>query len=304
LCGGLCAVCAIAAPAQAPDILRERPTAHVAALGGAGVAAIGLLDARSVNPALLAIDVPTTFSVGAFKTTATDVTGIRAGVTGALRGIGYLSLDVRRRQIEDLVEDSVLAGDPDLKVFDWGIQFGYARELMGGRLQVGASWEGLSSRVFGTTGVGWTLDLGAAAVISSNTSIGITAARLGPKYAWRDALGGSSHSSQGRTITAGVRWSLWQKRRIGVLVAGDVVRALEPVGDQGVRLGGEITLLRHLSLRGGYAQMRDAGNGVSSAGLGLTLRNIRIDIGRDRLGSVVGERTLLDFKIERRSKAG
>lgn len=302
LCGGLRAICTIAAAAQAPEILQERPTAYVAALGGAGIGAVGLLEARSINPALLAGAIPTNFSVGVFKTSVTDVSGVRGGIIGALRGLGHLSLDVRRRQIDDLVEDSVLAGDPNLKVFDWGVRLGYARQLMGGRLRLGASWEGLSSRVFGTTGTGWTLDVGAAAVMSSNVSIGITAARLGPKYAWRDALGVSTHSPQGRTMATGVRWSFRQKRAVGVQVAGDIIRALESDAEQGVRIGGEITLMRHVSLRGGYARLRDtygSASGSSAAGIGLQLRKIRLDIGRDRLGSVVGERTLLDLTIER-----
>lgn len=299
LCASLCMSDPRAAAAQTPDILRERPTAHVAALGGAGVGAVGILDARAINPSLLVSGIPTTLSVGAFKTTVTDVSGVRLGVTKNIHALGNVSVDIRRRQIDDLLEDSVLAADPNLKVSDWGFQLGYARGLMGGRIQVGASWEGLSSRVFGTTGSGWTVDFGAAAVITSNLSVGIAAARLGPRYAWRDAFGDGARSPQGRTITSGLRLALGQTRRVGVQVVGDVVRALESAGEQGVQVGGEITLLRRVSLRGGYANMRGADDGISSAGLGLRLRNIRIDIARDRLGSIVGERTLLDFRIER-----
>jgi len=298
----LCALFSVRAEAQVPDVLRERPTAYVAAFGGAGAGAIGLLDARWINPALLAADVPATFEVGLFKSTVTDITGARLGVSGRLRRFGRFSLDVRRRQIDDLLDDSTLAATPGLEVSDWGLQLGYARGLMGGRLHIGASWETLSSRVFGTTGGGWTADVGAAAEITSNVSIGITLAHLGPRYAWRDALGGDSYSPQGRTIVGGVRWSFGQARRVGVQVAGDVVRAVEAAAEEGMRIGGEVMLLRHVALRGGYARMQDANDsarGMASAGLGLRIRNVRIDIARDRLGSVVGERTLVDFSIHR-----
>lgn len=302
LCGILSTSGVFQAAAQTPDILRERPTARVAALGGAGIAAIGLLDARSINPALLASDVSASFSLGFFKTSATDVTGARVGVTGGFRRLGNVSLDMRRRQIENLLEDPVLAEDPNLKVSDWGIQLGYARKWLGGRFQLGAIWETLSSRVFGTTGNGWTVDVGAAAAVTSEVSVGITVARLGPKYEWRDALGGGMQSPQGRTFTSGLRWSIGRERRLGLQVAGDVVRALEQTGEQGLRVGGEVSLLQRIFLRAGYAEMREAGetrHRNSAAGLGLRLRNIRIDIARDRLGSVVGERTLVDFTVRR-----
>lgn len=298
--GALCVGVVGAAAGQTPDILRERPVASVAALGGAAVAAVGLFDARSINPSLLAGNVNVSFSGGFYREEATDVSGARGGLTGSFGHVGIFSVDVRRRQVENLLEDSVLAGDPNLEVSDWGIRVGYARGFAGNRLRVGATWEGLSSRVFGTTGGGWTLDIGAAAVLTSRASVGIAVARLGPEYKWRDALGGTMYSPQGRTITGGVRWSAGTGRRVSMQLGGDVVRALETAAEPGVRFGAEVTLLQRVSLRGGHARMGGrGGTRTSAAGLGIKLGNARIDVARDRLGSVVGERTLLDFSLER-----
>jgi hypothetical protein len=301
---GACALLAGPVAAQTSGATQTDHSARVAALGGAGTADVITADARSLNPALLAAAPELWVGAGYAQAAVIDVVGFRAGVAGRPVGrLGALSLDVRYREVRDLIDDPELADEPGLRVADWGARVGYATAFFDGRVMLGASAEQMRSVVFGTKGRGWDVNLGAAVRLAEPVSLGVALVHLGPSYRWTGLAGEQRRTPLGRAAIAGIRAAPIRHRYVALsLVVDGQLAADRRAGDRAVRAGGELRLARVLALRGGYEWVRTGAGARErrpAAGLGLALPRFRLDIARDRIGAEVGERTLLELTFSR-----
>lgn len=288
--------------AQSPAILQAGTTARLAALADAGVARDDSPDARVRNPALLASasGPARAVDVGYFRAEISDVVGIRAGGIWGSSRLGAVSLDLREEHVERLFDDPALAAERGLRVASWSIRLGYARSFGGGRGLVGASAERASSTVFGTEGSGWAMRFGGVVHIVKPLSIGVAFAGLGPRFVWKDVVGARTRSPLERAAILGLHWSVFRRRGFALSLSGDQDISVESRTNRALRTGAELQIVGGLSLRGGLATERTAGTPVTrspSAGIGIVVRGLQVDLARDRINSAVGERTLLGMAL-------
>jgi hypothetical protein len=286
--------------AQAPAVIEEYSTAHNAALGGAGIAVQSQADGRFLNPALLAGVAPLAFSTGVYRVAVIDVVEVRAGVIASFAKWGDVSIDIRSHRVEKLLEDSTLAADPAFRVEDFGVRVGYALHHRGRCCLVGIAAERVSSMVFGTTGAGWNIAVGAALSMSRRLSLGFAAVRLGPDYRWVDGLGERTRSSLGRAAVMGLSLDQPLGRWMHGTARLDVETPLQQGAPSAVRTGVSLTLASLLGLHAGMERTRVHGSQQESTfggGASLVFGGATVDVARDHIGAAVGERTLLGLTL-------
>ena len=285
---------------QAPAIVQEFATARVAARGGTGIANDGEPDSRFVNPSLLADSAILSVVVGTFRMAVSDVDETRAGVTGRFGKWGDVAIDARQRRVNKLFDDPTLAADPSLQVTEGSFRFTYARRI-GNRIRLGAASEYFSSSIFGTTGGGRTTDVGMNIMLTTRLEMGVVGRHLDGAYVWHDESGAQWASSLGRNAGVGLAWRpLATRRTIGVTIRVDRDIALEQAASESWRGGVTIKMLRFLFLQAGSRmQHRPTKEVAASAGMSVRVRGMTVDIARDHLGALVGERTLIAATLSR-----
>ena len=299
----LAAAFLIASPARSQALgssAAAPQTARLSAMGGAGVAALDEVDARAINPALLAFAGRLAASVGLFRVAVVDIVGAGAGLAVPVGVMGAVGLDAGYRQLEDLIEDPELAAEPGLGVSDWSVRLAYAKGFLSDRLSLGAAVRHSSSTVLGTEGDGWDASVGAAARLSRTLAAGAAVTGLGPSYRWSTAAGERNRTPLGRALLAGARWTPAEHRHPAVTLLADVQLPLEEAADRALRAGAEVRVARVLALRAGYEAFRAAGTPwtrAPGAGIGIHFQRLRIDLARDRIGEPVGERTVVGVAI-------
>lgn len=287
--------------AQVPDVALPQHSARLSALAGAGAGLTADADGRSLNPASLASDDRLLLSAGYSRAAVSDVVGVRIGAAASLGRWGSVALDARQRRVEKLIDDPDLAAEPGFRVSDLAIRLSYARRFARGRLSVGVAGEWLSSAVFATEGEGWDLHVGTTFQFSRDMTLGVAAARLGPAYRWTASGRGQQRSPLGRAVITGLRWRPLDRAAANIALVADGEFGLEGAADDAYRAGAELSVRQVLVLRGGYEAVATGNDWrrAPSAGLGLMLHSIRIDLARDRIGSEVGERTLVEVTLSR-----
>lgn len=285
-------------PAQAVDFADVPPGAREAALGRATVALIGHGDGRGANPALLAQSGRATAVAGYASSEVTDVADSRLGASLEYARFGAFAIDVRYREVRNLIDDPELASDPGLTVSDWAVRTTYAL-LVGKRVAAGVSVERLASTIFGTKGSGVSFSVGAVAPITKRLAIGASAAQLGKPYRWRDVQGSETRSPLGQALVAGLSLEAFTSEWLSATVVGDLERGLGRRSAVSIsRAGAEVQIAKVLFLRAGINRRHGANPTVRpSGGVGLRVGKIEIDLAKDNIGAEIGERTLIDVRV-------
>jgi hypothetical protein len=287
--------------AQSPDVARIPPDARTASMGGATAALAGNDEGRSVNPALMASARGLSVVAGYANAEMTDVAETRLGATIGRSRFGTLAIDVRHREVNDLIDDPQLASEPGLTVSDWAVRSTYALNI-GKRLGLGVSAERMNSVIFGTRGAGWTYAAGAVLPLTRRFSVGTSVVRLGSPYQWTDVQGTKSSSPLGRAVVAGIALQPAESSWMSAAIVADVERGLESNSPRNVWCAGaEIRIAKALSLRGGFSRAREGGitSSYPSGGLGLAIGVVDVGLARDRIGAEVGQRTIVEARIRR-----
>jgi hypothetical protein len=271
-------------------------------LGGAGVGAISREDGRSLNPGLLAGGAAFSVGAGLSDIETVDVRMLRAGLSWRFSNSTAFALDVRQRRVEDLIDDPELASDPGLQVRDWAVRLTLARSALNERLLLGLGAEAMRSTVFGTTGNGWSMNVGAAYSLARSLSLGASVIRLGPSYRWTTLLGDDSRTDLGRSLIVGMAFRPLHRPWGTVRLMADYRAGLERAAGHSRHVGAEIALADRIAFRAGM--QRESATGTStprslSAGVGVRLGQFYIDIAQDRIGRVMGQRTFIELSLRR-----
>lgn len=288
--------------AQIPDIAELAHSARLSALGGAGAGAMSREDGRSLNPALLAGGASFSAGAGLSDVETVDVRLLRAGLSWRFKTSAALALDVRQRRVEDLIDDPELASDPGLQVRDWAVRLTLASSALNDRLLLGLAAEAMRSTVFGTTGSGWSMNVGAAYSLARSLSLGASLIRMGPSYRWTTLLGDESRTNLGRSLIVGMSFRPLDRSWGTVRVIADYRAGLERAAGHSQHVGAEIGLADRVAFRTGVQQESATGTSTPrslSAGVGVRLGRFYIDIAQDRIGRVMGQRTFIELSLRR-----
>jgi hypothetical protein len=160
----------------------------------------------------------------------------------------------------------------------------------------------MRSTVFGTTGSGWSMNVGAAYSVARSLSVGASLIRVGPSYRWTTLLGDESRTNLGRSLVVGLSFRPLHRTWGTVRVLADYRAGLERAAGRSQHIGAEIGLADRVAFRAGMQHESATGTSTPrslSAGVGVRLGQFHIDIAQDRIGRVMGQRTFIELSLRR-----
>lgn len=277
--------------------------ARLAAIGGSGAALFDDPTARFANPALLAEIRQFLIGAGQSRAEGTDVTAVSLEAAVA-RPIGSFAIDVRQQRVRGLLDDPALANDPGLQIVQWNVGLTYARGFARNRILAGVSAARLTSRVFGTTGQGWTFGAGGAGKIGGRVALGASVLNVGPSFHWRTEDGITESAAGSPTALGALSFQSLPDGLFRLVFTGDEEVDLRRHRLAALRAGVIAGIGTFISVRSGYevakrGTLYTENQTSAAAGMSVRFGSVRVDITRDHIGHQLGQRTLVEVEIER-----